>query len=148
MPKEMYFKILRILQLNTKQPKLLGEDGLLDNLPGGLRNDVLSIAHRARLGSFSFFRNKSSQFIADCIPFLNQISLSSEEILFRKGDYADESIHTIYIYIYILVYFLLKGRVGLVTQDGDIFRNFVEGAYFGDLELFNESIEVNTGLCL
>jgi hypothetical protein len=38
------------------------------------------------------------------------------------------------------VYFIVEGRVKMLTSEGYIFRNFVEGSYFGDIEIMTGKV--------
>ena len=138
MDPNLYFKIMQVFKRNSAIGSYTNFDQneLLDELPTALKNDVLNCTHKKILDSFAFFKNKPSPFIMKMLPNFSKLSLSANEAIYRKGDMADESkrniyniyIEPIYIYIYInicIVFFILKGRVGFVTPDGYLFRNFV-----------------------
>ena len=55
---------------------------------------------------------------------LKSMRLKSGEILYRQGEYAEE------------VYFLIKGRVNLKASNGVVFKTYVEGSYFGEVDIF------------
>ena len=126
----LYFKILKVLERNasTGYYSYFDQEELMDELPATLRNEVLSETHKNILGSFSFFKDKHPQFVIDVLPMFRHISLSKDEILFRKGDWVEE------------IYFILRGRVGFVTEDGYLYRNYVAGSYFGDIEVFKSLV--------
>ena len=130
MPPSLYFKIIRMLKRNSSTAYLnyFDQDELLDELPSALRNEVLAVTHKKILETFGFFRGKPPQFVIDMIPLFKHISMSVDELLFRKADYVEE------------IYFLMKGRVGLIDSEGFLFRNFVQGAYFGEVEMFNQKV--------
>ena len=139
MPTRLYFKILRILKRNADVAyfNFLDQDSLLDELPSALKSEVLGITHKKILDSFNLFKRKSPQFMLDILPEFKHISLAKDEVVYRRGGWVEDSKYILYINI---VYFLLKGRVGLVTDDGYLFRNYAQGSYFGEVEYFQEKV--------
>ena len=150
MPTRLYFKILRILKRNADVSSFnfLDQESLLDELPSALKSEVLSITHKRILDSFNLFKGKPPQFMLDIIPEFKHISLAADEVIYRKGGWVEDGKEYMYfyIYIYILVYFLLKGRVGFITGDGYLFRNYVNGSYFGEIEVFNRKVQTYLGM--
>ena len=146
MPPTLYLKIISILRQNsaTAYNTYFDQEALLEELPPALKNEVLSCTHRKILNSFAFFKNKPPQFVMDILPLFRPFSLLKDEAIFRKGDVAEEGKELIYIqHIYIystIVHFLLEGRVGFVTQEGYLYRNYIEGAYFGEVEMFKDKV--------
>ena len=145
MPSHLYFRILRILKRNAEVSyfSFLDQDMLLNELPSALKNEILSITHKRILDSFSFFKGKPPQFVLDILPEFKHISLFQDDLIYRKGEWVENSNTFIYIYQFI-VYFLLSGRVGFVTKDGNIFRNYVSGSYFGEVEHFKNLVHSKT----
>ena len=73
---------------------------------------------------------------------LKVLKLKKREILYREDDPSEESISCIYsnpYHIYV-VYFICKGLVSLITEEGDGIYSFVQGTYFGELETFQKVI--------
>ena len=142
---KLYMKIIQALTNNSAQgySTFFNQDELLQELPSALRNEVLNVTHRKILNSFSFFKDKPPQFVLDILPKFKHLTLPQDEALYREGDYVEEGIDNIFIYIYIyIVYFLLQGRVAFVTKDGYLFRNFVQGSYFGEIEIFKNEVYI------
>ena len=141
MPTRLYFKIHRILRRNADVAyfNFLDQDSLLDELPSALKSEVLSITHKRILDSFNIFKGKPPQFILDILPEFKHISLSKDEVIYRKGGWVEDG--RLYLFLF-LVYFLLKGRVGFVTENGFLFRNYANGSYFGEVEYFRGSVNI------
>jgi CRP-like cAMP-binding protein len=38
------------------------------------------------------------------------------------------------------VFFILEGRIGLVDNNGYIFKSYVEGSYFGEIEIIDKTV--------
>ena len=93
MPSHLYFKIRRILQRNADASHFhfLDQDLLLNELPAALKSEVMSITHKKILDSFSFFKGKPPQFVLDILPGFQHISLSKDEVIYRKGDWIQDS---------------------------------------------------------
>lgn len=61
--------------------------------------------------------------------YLSSLKANAGEILFERGQYPNT------------VYFILKGRVGLIEgSDKVVFKSFVPGGYFGEIEIFAKSL--------
>ena len=50
------------------------------------------------------------------------------DIIYKKNDYPG------------YIYFLLKGRVGLFNDSNKIFKIYVEGSYFGEIEIYKSCL--------
>ena len=140
MDPKLYFKILEVFKRNSvaSDYSYFDQNDLLAELPSALKNEILVCTHKKILETFAFFKNKPLSFVMDLLPKLTKITLSDNDILYRKKDLVEES-NLLYIYIYI-VYFLIKGRVGFTTPEGYLFRNFACGSYFGEIELFKSKV--------
>ena len=92
MPSQLYFKILRILKRNADAQyfNFLDQEVLLDELPSALKQEIMGITHRKILNSFKFFKGKPPQFVLSIVPEFRHISLTSDEVIFRKGDYVED----------------------------------------------------------
>ena len=97
--------------------------------------------HKKALNNICFFWNKDPAFLTDVTSYINKIRIGDGELVYKAGDPAEASNYTnIYIYIYYLVYFITKGRVRMIDQDGYIYRTYVEGSLFGEYEALNEPV--------
>lgn len=74
------------------------------------------------------FYNKDINFIAQIIPFIFPRKFKSGEIIYKKNDYPS------------FIYFLLSGRVGFFNNSNKLFKTYVEGSYFGEIELFKSCL--------
>ena len=130
MKPSLYFRIVKVIKRNaaTGYYSYFDQNEMLNELPTALRNEVLGVTHQNILSSFPFFKDKPPQFVLDILPMFHHISLTANEIIFRKGDWVGE------------IYFVLKGRVSIVTDEGIKFRNFAQGSYFGDVEFFKQKV--------
>ena len=105
MPTQLYFKIRRILERNAASSNfnLLDQETLLNELPAALKSEVTQHTHQKILNSFSFFKGKPPQFVADILPEFQHISLGKDEVIYRKGEWVEDSKH-IYICRNIFIY--------------------------------------------
>ena len=64
----------------------------MEELPSSLRSQLLSLIFKKNnLGVIAFFHGKSPYFINDILPKLRRITLEKDELIYRYGDYIDES---------------------------------------------------------
>lgn len=57
---------------------------------------------------------------------LKPLNLIDGEYVYMEDSYADE------------MYFLLKGRINyVVTPHAIVFKSFIKGSYFGEIEILN-----------
>ena len=80
-----------------------------------------------------------ANFTAKILTHLKLLKLKQREILYRQDDPAMESKSHIII-ITSLVYFIAKGSVKLVSENGEGIFSFVEGTFFGELEILDNVI--------
>ena len=110
---------------------------LLEELPPSLRSDVVALLfHRNQIDNIQFFKTKDPNFLLEILPLLKQLSIDQNEIIYKEGDWTDESI---YILIYV-VFFILKGTVSLVSPEFYVIRTYIQGSYFGEMEIFSKPV--------
>ena len=99
------------------------QDSLMNELPSSLRAEVSLHMHHKIVEKVYFFQDKDPGFISYMVPKLKPISLQPGDFLYKQLEYPDE------------VYFLTKGRVNLLTYNGLVFKTYVQGSYFGEVEI-------------
>jgi hyperpolarization activated cyclic nucleotide-gated potassium channel 1 len=68
-------------------------------------------------------------FIAEFVLFLSPLKLRTGEMIYEKGQHPNS------------VFFIIKGKVGLVEgPDKMVYKSFVPGGYFGEIEIFSECV--------
>ena len=77
------------------------------------------IAHNVFL-----FNNRDKNLIADVVPKLLPLIVKKGDYVYKKGQHA----HSLFI--------LFEGRVQFMNGNNSVFREFVEGSYFGEIEIF------------
>ena len=129
LPKELHNSIRRHITLTYKHFKLSAftRDALVSELPAYLMNEVSLHMHKKVVDKVIFFQDKSPTFLSFIIPKLKSETLQMNEFLYRLGDYADE------------MYFLTAGRVHLKTEESIVFKTYIQGSYFGEIELLTET---------
>jgi len=61
--------------------------------------------------------------------------LPTKEKIYKEGDPVDE------------IYFILKGRVKMVTNNNLPFKEYVQGSMFGDNDIFQDTRDA-TAICV
>ena len=74
-------------------------------MPPSLRDEILRITYGEIIGNIGFFKNMTDgEFLWKILPVLNSIKLEKQEVLYWKGDTADE------------FYFISKGTIKLYND--------------------------------
>ena len=114
-------------------------DTLLEELPTSLRSQLITLIYQQNnMDCIAFFQGKSPEFLNQILPLLKRITLEKDDVIYRDGDWADES--KFILENKYLVYFILSGSVNLISQDNYIVRNYIKGSYFGEYELLIKSV--------
>ena len=70
----------------------MSHDTLLEELPTSLRSELITLIYQQNnLGVIAFFHGKDPEFLNEIMPHLRRITLEKDEIIYRDGDWADES---------------------------------------------------------
>ena len=105
----------------------MDEEQLLQELPANVRAEVANHTYKNVFQNITFFKDKEPAFILSFLSVLKRFSAKPQEILYTEGKIADE------------IFFLLSGRVKMVTSDGFILRQYARGSYFGEIEILLEN---------
>ena len=78
------------------------------------------------------------------MPLLIPLKVNSNEYIYKKGESPNFGTSLSYNKInWILVYFLLSGRVNLVSGTYDVsFKTFISGSYFGETEIIDNCLRI------
>jgi CRP-like cAMP-binding protein len=123
--RKIFDKIRRYLEINGTTEKY-DKNALIRELPGSLKKLVTIHTHKKIVERIYFFQDKDEMFISRFVGKLVTTNYTNGKTIFYKGDYADE------------VFFISKGRIILKGKYGSIVKNFMQGAYFGELEVLNK----------
>lgn len=125
LPRQLKVKIKRHLLHNHERNiySWLSQDTLLKELPAALRTEIAQYMYKDIIEKVAFFQDKDPGFISFILPHLRSVCFKSGEVIFQQNEHADE------------VYFILTGRVSYKSSQGIIFRVFIQGSYFGEVEI-------------
>jgi CRP-like cAMP-binding protein len=79
--------------------------------------------HRDLVQKVPFFQDKDPGFVSFIVPNMKNVSFKAGEVVFQEGEHADE------------VYFILEGRIAFQTAQGAVFRTYIPGSYFGEVDI-------------
>jgi signal-transduction protein with cAMP-binding, CBS, and nucleotidyltransferase domain len=96
----------------------------LNDVPMELRYQFAESIYNGMAHNVFLFNNRDKNLIADVIPKLTPLRVKKGEYVYKKGQHAHK------------VYILFKGRVHFMSGSNCIFRQFIEGSYFGEIEIF------------
>lgn len=84
--------------------------------------------HKELIGKCVLFETHNLNFLAQMMPFLLARKLRAGEIIYKRNEYPS------------FIYFILEGSVGFFNESNLMFNTYVEGSYFGEVELFKSSL--------
>lgn len=125
LPEDLKQRIKSHILLNYEENifSWFDQDSLMNELPSSLRTEVSLHMHHKIVEKIYFFQDKDPGFISYMVPKLRTICLQAGDYLYKEHEYPDE------------VYFLTRGKVNLITQNGIAFKTYVQGSYFGEVEI-------------
>ncbi|OMJ80534.1 hypothetical protein SteCoe_19174 [Stentor coeruleus] len=100
-------------------------DSLIKELPGALKKELRIQMHNKIVEKILFFQDKDEQFIARFVGKMKKMEVITGEYVYMFGDYSEE------------IYFICRGRVVMKADNGMVFKNYMQGSYFGELETLN-----------
>lgn len=92
-------------------------------MPAHLRSEVALYMYHKLVRKIYFFQDKEPGFISYVIPKLHVLFVKQKDTLFQVYELAEE------------VYFIMEGRVELVAPSGVCYRAYIQGSYFGEVEI-------------
>ena len=135
LPEEFIIKVRNHIVLNSyKHYYLISEIDFLNHIPLTLREEVSSYLHQVLIGKIDFFRSKKSNFLHEIIPKLKKSHFFKSEIIYYTGEEPEE------------IYFIESGQVGLKLENF-VFRIYHQGSYFGEIELIENTLRLNSSFC-
>jgi hyperpolarization activated cyclic nucleotide-gated potassium channel 1 len=114
------------LQYSTEKAGFSWGDKLniFNELPKPLRFEVAMAMHKGSIKMISFFSNRDQVFVSTIVPFLQNMFVNRNEIVYTEDEYADE------------IYFIVRGRINYVaTEENYDYKSLNAGGYFGDIEV-------------
>ena len=127
-PQRLREKIKRHIEMTSESGiQNFDKASLIKELPASLKNQVQIHIHKKIVERIFFFQDKDEQFICRFVGKLKTQELSTSELIYSKEDSADD------------VYFISKGRIIIKGEFGGIVKNFLQGSYFGEIEVLNNS---------
>ena len=79
-----------------------------------------------------FFHHKDINFIAQLTPFITSRKFTKGTVIYDQYEYPS------------FVYFIIKGKIGFQKKTKSVFKEYVEGSYFGEIEIFKSCLRQYT----
>ena len=92
-------------------------------MPTHLRTEVALYMYHKLVRKIYFFQDKEPGFLSYVIPKLHVLFVKLNDAIYQIYELAEE------------VYFLMEGRVDLIAPSGICYRAYIQGAYFGEVEI-------------
>jgi CRP-like cAMP-binding protein len=84
---------------------------------------LIQYTHKDIIKKNSFFFGKSFEFAINILSIQNEITIPPDDILYKKGDPAEE------------VYIIYSGSIKLLSEDWIPYVKYGTGSYFGEIEV-------------
>lgn len=88
-----------------------------------LTYEIAKHIHRDLIRKVLFFQNKDINFVSQILPFFKPRKYQEKETIYGIGEHSS------------FVYFLMEGRVEFSNTLSKIFKVYVDGSYFGEIEV-------------
>ena len=131
---ELKFKIKSHIKANLARWDYKHRDVavILKALPCNLREEVLVHLYQNITNGNVFFEDKPQTFINSIAPQLKLSTFKFDDNLYEEGDIADE------------IYFIKTGKVHMKVVGKIVFRVYLEGSYFGEVEVLKNTTRDST----
>jgi CRP-like cAMP-binding protein len=84
--------------------------------------------HKELINKVQLFKEVDISFLVDITPHLSTLRVKAGDYLYQKKDYPLE------------VFFLLKGKVGFYNDANRLFKSYIQGSYFGEVDILKKSL--------
>jgi hypothetical protein len=120
-PFELSKKIKTFIENNYEQLYSQGDEKqMIKMLTPSLRDELLSYIYGKIVSKITFLKEcEDHDFLWHILPMLKLIQLQKEDIIYFRGDYADE------------IYFIMQGTVVLYSDINVPFHEFKDGDMMG-----------------
>jgi len=127
-------KIQQAIRYNTFTLGSVWDRSLFDDLPKGLKYEVVTSMYGGAFKDFPFFSKRDMAFVVYVMPKLRPSTLKENEYLYREGEYADA------------MHLIARGRMNFVlTHTEIVYKAYMRGSYVGEIELIRGTVrEDNT----
>ena len=124
-PKDLYSRIRKYFIYMWKQRLGFEETNFLNQLPKGLKLEVLIFLRKDVIKNISLFKDANPRFLQILALHLKPIVLTPNEFLFHEGETGDR------------VFFVVKGKLKVLRgTDKKEIATISEGDYLGEMALF------------
>lgn len=119
---------LEFLEESNKYTKDNISLSFLKDISLDLTYELAKHLHKDLLANGILFESKNVNFLAQTLPYLVPRKLRPGEILYKQNEYPN------------FLYFILEGRVGFFNDSNIMFNTYIEGSYFGEIEIFKSCL--------
>jgi hypothetical protein len=121
-PYELSRKIKTYIETNYESLYSQGDETqLIKMLTPALRDELLSFIYGKIVAKIQFLKDCEDQdFLWHILPILKSIQLQTDDILYFRGDYAED------------IYFIIIGTIKMYSGEGNIFHRVTDGQMLGE----------------
>jgi len=110
--------------LIVKEKAKFAKVEFLSDVPMNLRKAAIQNIHNNVANRVALFKDRDPNILSRTIPKMTPLQVKKGKTVWVRGQFASH------------VYILFSGRVVLINHQGTQLKEFLEGAYFGDYEIF------------
>jgi len=128
LPKELTGRIRQYFLYMWRHRLDHSEDKFSENLPDGLRYELLTFLKQDAIKDLELFHGASKEFVAEFADNLQELVITPDEFLFNEGDIGKK------------VFFVTKGELSVLTENNTKeIAKIKKGSIFGEIALFKNT---------
>ncbi|WP_413290158.1 cyclic nucleotide-binding domain-containing protein [Bdellovibrio sp. HCB337] len=131
-PSQLRSKVRSYYHYMWHSKKGYQDDSIIEDLPVKIQSELYLHINKPILEKVPFLKDASADLIEDLMHQLEVRICVPGERIFRKGDMGDA------------MYFVHKGDIQIVDDDGNAIATLGEGAFFGEMALLSSSHRTRT----
>ncbi|MCB0414016.1 MAG: cyclic nucleotide-binding domain-containing protein [Bdellovibrionales bacterium] len=126
-PKELRLKVREYLRYLWESRKGFDDNGALGQLPKTLQSDLAFFINHSVIEKVPILQGASQDVVREIVVELRSRVCVPKEYIFRYGEPGDA------------MFFIQKGEVDIVSENGQILATLGAGSFFGEMALLNSS---------
>ena len=101
------------------------EYGFMNEISLNIIYKISKFVNKDLIENQTIFKNKDIDFIAQILPLIKPRVFKQGEIIYYKGDSSN------------FIYFLVNGIIGFTSENNMVYKSYIGGSYFGEIESLN-----------
>lgn len=111
-------------------------EGFLQDVSLELTYELTRHLYSSLINRVMLFQNRNIYFVSQIVQYIQPRKVGAGEVIYLNNSHAN------------FMYFITAGKVGLFKNHNNPFRVYLEGAYFGEIEILKSSLREYTSRAL